>query len=235
MIIEAQQVTHRYAGVTPRVVLDDVTVTLSERRIGIIGHNGSGKSTFLRLINGLIIPSAGKMVVDGVDVAKHLTQVRSRVGFLFTDPDTQIIMPTVGEDVAYGLRRLKLPAGEVERRAGEMLAHFGLQDYQDHPAHLLSGGQKQLLALAGVLVLAPQLLIADEPTTLLDLLNAELLRQALARLDQQLILATHHLDLLTDFDRVLCFDGGRIVADGTPAEAIGYYRQLMTERIAGRR
>lgn len=228
MLIQVQGVTHVYGdGPLARTVLDDVSVTIAEHRVGVVGHNGSGKSTFLRLLNGLLVPTRGTVTVDGLNTARDAAAIRKRIGFLFTDPDNQIIMPTVAEDVAFGLRRAKLPADEVRARVDEVLTRFGLDGHRDHPAHLLSGGQKQLLALASVLITNPGLLVMDEPTTLLDLRNAAMIGRTIAELEQGVILATHHLDLLEDFDRVLVFDGGRLVADDEPGPAMAYYRRLM--------
>lgn len=228
MLIEADHVTHTYGqGPTARTVLTDVSVRLTERRVGVVGHNGSGKSTFARMINGLIIPTKGTVTVDGRDTASQAKEIRKHVGFVFTDPDNQIIMPTVAEDIAFGLRRSKLPKDEIARRVQVLLDRFGLAGHADHPAHLLSGGQKQLLALASVLVTEPDILVMDEPTTLLDLRNRNRIRDELARLDQQLIIATHDLELAQDAERVIVVDGGRIVADGPPDVAIGAYVELV--------
>lgn len=227
-MIEAQQLGHTFGeGSTARVVLQEVTLRADERRIGVIGHNGSGKSTFLRMINGLVVPTRGRMLVNGLDTARHAREIRRQVGFLFTDPDNQIIMPTVAEDVAFGLRRAKLPREEVERRVDELLERFDLLGHRDHPAQLLSGGQKQLLALASVLVTDPQVIVMDEPTTLLDLRNANRIGRIINDVDATVVLATHHLHLLESFDRVLVFDHGRLVADGSPEESIAHYVGLM--------
>ena len=216
-------VGHRYGD---RVVLDGIDAELSQRRIGIVGANGSGKSTLARMINGLVQPTTGQVTVDGLDVARQGPAVRRRVGFVFTDPDSQIVMPTVAEDVAFSLRRSGLPKAEVQRRVSDTLARFALTDHADHPTHLLSGGQKQLLAIAAVLVAEPAVLVADEPTTLLDLRNSRRIAAVFAELDQQLIMVTHQMTLLTDFDRVLVLDGGRLVADGPPAQALATYEVL---------
>ena len=227
-MIEVAGVTHAYGEqAARRVVLRDVTVSLTEQRIGIVGANGSGKSTFVRLLNGLVVPTAGSVRVDGLDVRAEAREVRRRVGFCFTDPDAQIVMPTVREDVAFGLRRRGLAKDEVARRVEEALDAYGLHGHADHPAHLLSGGQKQLLALASVLVTEPRILVLDEPTTLLDLRNAVRVAHLVKQLDQQVLLVTHHLDLLDDFDRVLVFDDARLVHDGPPAGAVRFYRRLM--------
>lgn len=222
--IEIDRVTHRFGD---RVVLREVTVALTERRIGVIGSNGSGKSTFARLLNGLVIPSEGRVTIDGLDTRRDAASIRRRTGFVFTDPDNQIVMPTVAEDVAFGLRRRKLPKDEVQRRVSEALERFGLADRGDHPAHVLSGGQKQLLALASVLVTEPQTIVCDEPTTLLDLRNTRRVGALLDELPQRIVLVTHHLDLLTNYDRVLVFDEGTLIADDRPEVALDAYRRLM--------
>lgn len=227
-MIEAVGVTHRYGDHTgARTVLVDVDVRLDEQRVGIIGANGSGKSTFARMLNGLVLPTNGRVTVDGLDTRREGREVRRRVGFCFTDPDAQIVMPTVAEDVAFGLRRRGLPKDEVRARVETALKAYGLDGHADHPAHLLSGGQKQLLALASVLVTEPAVLVMDEPTTLLDLRNSQMIGRVVAELPQQVLLVTHHLDLLDGFDRVLVFDEGRLVCDDAPGSAVSSYRRLM--------
>lgn len=225
MLIDVRHVTHGFDGRAP--VLRDLTVRLEEHRIGVIGANGSGKSTFARMLNGLVVPEHGTVSLDGLDTATQGREVRKRVGFCFTDPDAQIVMPTVAEDVAFSLRRRGLTKGEIAARVDAALAAHGLAGRGDHPAHLLSGGQKQLLALAAVLVTEPDLLVMDEPTTLLDIRNARRVADVVRALPQQVVLVTHHLDLLADFDRVLVFDDSRLVHDGSPAEATASYLELM--------
>ncbi len=228
-VIEVRQVTHRYDDRPgARTVLDGVDVVLSEQRVGVVGANGSGKSTFARLVNGLVLPSQGHVTVDGLDTDEQGREVRRRVGFCFTDPDAQIVMPTVAEDVGFGLRRRGMSKPEVAERVRATLATYGLDGHADHPAHLLSGGQKQLLALASVLVMEPDVLVMDEPTTLLDLRNATMISRVVRGLPQQVLLVTHHLELLDGFDRVLVFDEGRLVCDDLPAVAVAHYRRLMT-------
>ncbi|MEE2056390.1 energy-coupling factor ABC transporter ATP-binding protein [Rhodococcus artemisiae] len=222
--IRFQQVRHAYGE---RAVLDDVNLILTEQRIGIVGANGSGKSTLARMINGLVVPTSGSVTVDGLDTDRKGREVRKRVGFVFTDPEHQIVMPTVAEDVAFSLRRSPLGKTERAERVRQVLDDFGLAAHHDHPSHLLSGGQKQLLALAAIMVTDPQVLVADEPTTLLDLRNTKLIARTFASLEQQLVVVTHHLDLLGDFDRVLVVDSGRIVADDAPGPAIACYRDLI--------
>jgi biotin transport system ATP-binding protein len=227
-VIEVSGVTHVYGeGAQARTVLREVDVRLAERRVAVVGANGSGKSTFARLLNGLVLPTRGSVTVDGLDTRKDGRAVRRRVGFCFTNPDAQIVMPTVREDVAFGLRRRDLSRTEVARRVDEALHRFELADHGDHPAHLLSGGQKQMLALASVLVTEPSVLVLDEPTTLLDLRNTQRVAQVLETLEQQVVLVTHDLDLAATFERVLVFHDGRLVHDGDPAAAVARYRGLM--------
>lgn len=212
------------------VVLEDINLTLTEQRIGIIGQNGGGKSTLTRLINGLGEPSEGTVMVDQMDVAKQGKKVREKVGFVFSDAENQIVMPNVRDDVAFSLRRFKLPKHERLTRVDAALDRFGLAEFAERSPHTLSGGQKQLLALAAVMVIDPILIIADEPTTLLDLRNRDRIKREFARLEQQLIVVTHDLDFLRDFDRVICIDDHRIAADGRPAEVIDFYQDLMAQR-----
>ncbi|MER6944288.1 ABC transporter ATP-binding protein [Nonomuraea sp. NPDC000554] len=210
-----------------RDVLRGITATLAERRIGVVGANGSGKSTLARLINGLALPTSGRVTVQGLDTRRDAAAIRRGVGFLFTDPDAQIVMPTVAEDVAFSLRRKRLPGEEVARRVRSVLTRYGLDGHADHPAHHLSGGQKQLLALCSVLVLEPEILVMDEPTTLLDLRHSRQVAAAVRDLPQQVVVVTHDLGLLADFDRVLVLDQGRVVADGEPGPTVEHYRKLM--------
>jgi biotin transport system ATP-binding protein len=225
--IELRGVGHAYGE---RAVLADLDLRLTEHRIGVVGANGSGKSTFARLLNGLVVPSTGNVLVDGLDTRKRLREVRRRVGFVFQDPDAQIVHPTVAEDVAYGLENQGVPPAERTARVTEILERYGLAGHADHPAHLLSGGQKQLLAIAGVLVMRPARIVFDEPTTLLDLLNARRVARVIDELPQPVVVVTHDLDLLEAFDRVLVMDAGRVVEDGPADASIAAYRKLMADR-----
>lgn len=208
-------------------ILAPLTVSLSEQRIGIIGSNGSGKSTTVRLINGLIEPTSGQVLYDGLTPDKRGKDIRKRVGFVFSDAESQIVMPRVSDDVAFSLRRFKLPGEEVKRRVAEALERFDLADRAENSPHTLSGGEKQMLALASVLVIEPDTIIADEPTTLLDLRNRRRIVRELMSLDQQLIVVTHDLEMLRGFDRVLIIDDGALAYDGTPDDAIAFYTDLM--------
>jgi biotin transport system ATP-binding protein len=213
-----------------RTVLDGLDLRLTEHRVGVVGANGSGKSTFARLLNGLVVPITGSVLVDGLDTRTAVRQVRRRVGFVFQDPDAQIVHPTVAEDAAYGLENQGVPAAERAERVAEVLERYGLAGHADHPAHLLSGGQKQLLAIAGVLVMRPARIVFDEPTTLLDLVNARRVARVIDELPQSAVVVTHDLDLLDGFDRVLVMDAGRVVEDGPAEQSVRAYRKLMADR-----
>ncbi len=209
-------------------LLGPVTLRLTERRVAVVGANGSGKSTLARLLNGLVLPSSGTVRVDGLDTRTDGPDVRRRVGFVFTDPDAQLVMPTPVEDVALSLRRSVPDAREREARARAALARVGLADRADLPVHALSGGQRQLLALTSVLATDPDVLVCDEPTTLLDLRWRAVVDDLLADLPQQVVVVTHDLDAALHAERVLVVDDGRVVHDGEPSAAVAAYRDLMT-------
>lgn len=225
-MLRIEGVSHSYDD---RAVLRGITLDLAQHRIGVIGANGSGKSTLARTLNGLVLPDEGRVSLGEWDTRRHAKHIRRRVGFVFSDAANQIIMPTVVEDVEIGLRPLRLGRVETTRRVEEILLRHGLDGHRDHPGHLLSGGQKQLLALASVLVTEPDVLVCDEPTTLLDLRNTRMVHRTLDGLAQQVVLFTHDLDLLADFDRVLVMDEGRVVFDGVPADAIAFYTKLLDD------
>lgn len=205
-------------------ILRDVSVELTAASIAVIGANGSGKSTFARLLNGLVAPSEGRITVHGLDPQRDRAALRRRVGFVFTDPQAQILMPTPAEDLALSLRGLD--RAEIAGRVASALAEHGLTDRADIPASDLSGGQKQLLALASVLITDPAVVVADEPTTLLDLRNARRIGDLLLAQRAQLVLVTHDLDLAARCDHALLFEGGEIAASGAPADVIRAYREL---------
>ncbi|GAA4282885.1 ABC transporter ATP-binding protein [Brevibacterium daeguense] len=214
-------------------ILTEVSGVLSEPVVSIIGANGSGKSTLLHLCNGLVAPTSGRVTVDGLDTVGDGSAVRRRVGFVFTDPAAQLVMPTPLEDVQLSLRRSVRNRRERRTRALEVLAELGVEDLAERSVYELSGGQRQLVALAAVLAVDPAVLVLDEPTTLLDLANRELLRATLRRLVEErgvrIIISTHDLDVAADADRTLLIEDGRLAADGTPAEVIAEY----TARVLG--
>ncbi|MDX2224967.1 MAG: ABC transporter ATP-binding protein [Rhodospirillaceae bacterium] len=205
-------------------VLRDVSLALAERRIGVIGDNGSGKSTLARLLNALLAPTTGAVRVDGRDSRAEAAAIRRDVGFVFQNADAQIVMPTVAEDAAFGLVARGVKDPELARRTDDALARFGLAGLRDRPSHALSGGEKQLLALAGVLVTEPQAIVFDEPTTMLDRRNAAKMMDVIAGLPQQAVVVTHHVELLGGFDRVIVLERGRVIADDAAAAAIAFYQ-----------
>ncbi|WP_208541668.1 MULTISPECIES: energy-coupling factor ABC transporter ATP-binding protein [Bartonella] len=224
-IIKFDKVTHVFGDLC---VLKNITVQLTERRIAIIGANGSGKSTFVRLINGLQFPSSGFVSVDGLDTKRDAKAVKRKVGFVFQNPDNQIVLPLVHEDLSFGLKNLKLSKEEIKQRVDEILQRYDLQNFKNHAVHLLSGGQKQLIAISSVIVMKPDYIIFDEPTTLLDLRNKRKVAQVIEELPQTAIVVSHDLEFLKKFDRVLVFDKGEIVVDDVPFVAIKEYMMKMS-------
>ena len=210
-----------------KTLLDRITLDLPERRVALVGANGSGKSTLLRLVNGLATASSGRVTVDGLDPATDGKAVRRRVGFVFTDPLSQLVMPTPLEDVELSLRRTIRDRAARKQAALDLLAARGLSHVAEQSIYDLSGGERQMVSLAAVLAVDPAILVADEPTILLDLRNRVALRRTLADLPQQIVIATHDLELASDADRVLIVDQGRIVADGTPQETLARYERMM--------
>jgi len=207
-------------------ILERVTVRLDARRIAVVGANGSGKSTFARLLNGLVAPTTGTVRVHGIDVSREPKRARAEVGFVFTNPDAQLLMPTVAEDVRLSLRGSGLGRAELDARVADTLAAYGLGELADAPVFALSGGQKQLLALASVLVREPRLVVADEPTTLLDLGNARRIgRLLIDELDAQLVVVTHDLELAERCDVALWFHEGLLYEVGEPTAIVDAYRR----------
>ena len=213
-------------GQRTRTILGPVDLVLTESRVTVIGANGSGKSTLLRLLNGLVTPTSGTVTVDALDTVRHGARVRRRVAFAFTDPISQLVMPTGREDVELSLRRLHRSRTDRRAAAERVLERFGLAHLADQSVYDLSGGERQLMALAVVLATEPGLLVLDEPTTLLDRRNTIRLRALLDSLPQSVVVATHDLELALHADRTLVVDEGRIVFDGEPGTAVERYLAL---------
>ncbi|WP_369068997.1 energy-coupling factor ABC transporter ATP-binding protein [Kineococcus terrestris] len=206
-----------------RVVLHPTTLEVAERSVALVGPNGSGKSTLLRLLDGLVLPSSGTVEVDGLSPETDLAALRRHVGFVFPDPDAQLVMPTAVEDLALSLRRAGVPRRERDARARELLARAGLGDHADAPVRELSSGQRQLLAVTAVLAVGPAVLACDEPTTLLDLRAARRVADLLLAGPARLVLATHDLALAARTERALWLEQGRVVADGPADEVCAAY------------
>lgn len=232
-----------------RRILHPVSLRLTEQVVAVVGANGSGKSTLLRMIAGLVEPSEGAVHFESTAHPVHSVHSggtsgpagggrlpsRPRCGFIFANPQAQIIMPVVGEDIEFSLRGTITDRRSRSRRAREILASLDLEHRADSSVYELSSGERQKVALAGVLATEPELVVADEPTTLLDLRNAAEFQRRLLSLPQAdppvpLILATHDLGFAARADRVLVFDDGRMVddsaEDGSPETAISRYRRL---------
>jgi biotin transport system ATP-binding protein len=207
----------------------DVTLHLHARTVAVVGENGSGKSTFARLLAGLLPPASGRLRVLGLDPVREAAELRRRVAVVFSNPDAQIVMPTVAEDVAFSLRPERPRRDEQRQRTDAALERFGLAALRDRSSHDLSGGQKQLLALAGAFVREPELVVADEPTAYLDARNA---RRIAAHLldegDHRLVLVTHDLALAERCDAAVLFAAGRVEAVGRPDEVVAEYERVLS-------
>ncbi|WP_231559434.1 MULTISPECIES: energy-coupling factor ABC transporter ATP-binding protein [Kocuria] len=234
--IHLDQVDVRLPGVDGQLqettILEDITLELTQARTAILGLNGSGKSTVLRLLNGLMTPSDGSVTVHGIDVVQQRKAARRTVGFVFTDPLAQLLMPTALEDVELSLREVEADATQRRELAQDLLAAAGLADRMHHSVYDLSGGQRQLAALTAVLAVEPSVLVLDEPTTLLDLRNRARLMERLAGLPQQLVYATHDLELAATAQQVVVIHDGQVFACGGP-ELVADYHQWCVDGFPG--
>ena len=211
------QATVRLGG---RVVLDRLSLTLAEARIGILGRNGSGKTTLLRLIAGLVAADAGRVRVEGADPFANRKAALGNLGILFQNPDHQILFPTVEEELAFGLVQQGLSQPQALARAHQCLAEEGRSHWAKAPVSTLSQGQRHYLCLLAVLLMQPRTILLDEPFAGLDLPTQARLARRLAALPQRLVTITHDPAALSDCDRVLWLEAGRIVQDGSPAQVL---------------
>lgn len=192
--------------------------------VAILGHNGCGKSTVAKLMNGILVPTAGRVLVDGIDTAREetLLEVRRRVGMVFQNPDNQIVANVVEEDVAFALENLGIPSQEIRRRVDDALALVGMSAYTTHAPHLLSGGQKQRIAIAGVIAMQPACIVLDEPTAMLDPVGRREVLSTLKKLNRELgitvVLITHHMDEAAQAQRLVVMHRGVIQKDAAPQE-----------------
>ena len=211
-------------------ILHNVSTELSAPRTAVIGANGSGKSTFARLLNGLLQPDTGLVQVNGLNTHSDARAVRRQVGFVFQNPDLQFVMPTVREDLAFGLRNMAVPRDEIEHRVEQILSRFKLTHLRDRTVHTLSGGEKQLLCIAAVLIMQPAIIVFDEPTTLLDLANRRHINRVIHSLAQQTIVVTHDLDFACQCDFALMFENGRLYDSGEPKRVVMAYRDRVDQQ-----
>lgn len=198
----------------------------------IIGHNGSGKSTFAKHINALLLPTEGKLFVKGMDTTleDNLWDIRQTAGMVFQNPDNQIVATIVEEDVAFGPENLGVPPQEIRKRVDECLETVGMTQYMKHGPHLLSGGQKQRVAIAGVLAMKPECIVLDEPTAMLDPSGRKEVIDTIKKLNKEegitIILITHYMEEAVEADRVIVMEKGEIVLSGTPKEVFSKVEKL---------
>ena len=231
-----QNLNFSYAYNEP--ILKDISLDITNGEyIAIIGANGSGKTSLIRHLNGLLIPSKGEVLVDGLSTRnlKNLPEIRCRVGMIFQNPDNQMVGMSVEEDVAFGPENLGLSSADIRKRVDEALDIVGLTDYRTRPPHTLSGGQKQLLALAGVLAMNSKFIVLDEPTSSLDPESNHKVLTLLQELNNQgigIIHVTHKMDDITNVDRVLVMDQGKLIADGSVGDILSRVEWLKALGLA---
>lgn len=219
-------------GVSP-VVLDGVDLAIKEGSfVAVLGHNGSGKSTLAKHMNAILLPSGGKVYVDGIDTTDEdrLLDIRRAVGMVFQNPDNQIVANVVEEDVAFAPENLDVPPEEIRKRVDEALKAVNMYEFREHAPHLLSGGQKQRIAIAGVIAMEPRCVVLDEPTAMLDPTGRADVLRTIKALNQErgvtVVLITHHMDEAAQADRLVVMSKGRVVADGVPKEVFSHVEEL---------
>jgi energy-coupling factor transport system ATP-binding protein len=240
-IIKIENLTFRYTteeGVAP-TVLDGVNLAIETGSfVAVLGHNGSGKSTLAKHMNAILLPSGGKVYVDGMDTAdeSRLLDIRGQVGMVFQNPDNQIVASVVEDDVAFAPENLGVPPKEIRERVDAALKAVGMTEYALHAPHLLSGGQKQRVAIAGVLAMRPRCVVLDEPTAMLDPVGRREVLATILELKEKfgitLVLITHHMDEAALADRLVVMHDGHVAADGAPRDVfqnVEYLRSLGLE------
>ena len=222
---------------TQRAV-DGVDVDIREGQfVAILGHNGSGKSTFAKHINALLLPSDGTIWIDGINTSEEpeLWKVRQKAGMVFQNPDNQIIGTVVEEDVGFGPENMGVPTEDIWKRVNESLEKTGMTAYRHHSPNKLSGGQKQRVAIAGVMAMRPKCIVLDEPTAMLDPNGRKEVLAAVHQLNKQenvtVVLITHYMEEVIDADHVIVMDGGHVVMEGTPREIFSQVETLKKYRL----
>ncbi len=226
-IIKTDHLTFRYTteeGVAP-TVLDDLSLSIEAGSfVAVLGHNGSGKSTLAKHFNAILLPSGGKVYVDGMDTVdeSRLLDIRRQIGMVFQNPDNQIVASVVEEDVAFAPENLGVPSAEIRKLVDDALKTVGMDQFARHAPHLLSGGQKQRVAIAGVLAMRPRCIVLDEPTAMLDPVGRSEVLATVKKLNRErgvtVVLITHHMDEAAQADRLIVMHDGKIARDGTPKE-----------------
>ncbi|MBN6187522.1 energy-coupling factor transporter ATPase [Aneurinibacillus sp. BA2021] len=221
-IIRLTDVSFTYENAEEKAV-DGVTFEVKRGEfLSIIGHNGSGKSTLAKMLNGLLLPSAGTIEVSGIVTAdeERIWQVRQQVGMVFQNPDNQFVAPTVEDDIAFGMENIGVPPAEMEERIADVLGHVQMAEFRTAEPNRLSGGQKQRVAIAGALAIQPAVLVLDEATAMLDPRGRREVLEVVRRMNRDfgmtVIQITHYLEETLDSDRILVMDGGKLVGEGTP-------------------
>ena len=214
-------------GEIPALADVDIEIHRGEY-LAVLGHNGSGKSTFAKLLNMILVPTVGKIYIDGVDVTREdfseddVFEIRRKVGMVFQNPDNQLVATVVEEDVAFGPENLGIPQPELRARVDEALATVGMSAYAHHEPHRLSGGQKQRVAIAGIIAMKPRCMIFDESTAMLDPVGRREVLETIEKLNREegitVISITHYMDEAARADRVIVLSDGQLVLDGTPGE-----------------
>ena len=235
-MIQTKSLTFHYPveeGEPAPDVLRGVDLTIEQGSfVVILGHNGSGKSTLAKHMNAVLVPSAGQVLVDGLDTAEeeNTLDVRRCVGMVFQNPDNQIVANVVEEDVAFGPENLGVPTEEIARRVTESLQAVGMEEFALHAPHLLSGGQKQRVAIAGVIAMEPMCIVLDESTAMLDPSGRREVLETVGRLNREkgitVVLITHHMNEAVGADRVIVMDNGRVAMDGPPMEILTQVERL---------
>ena len=234
-MIELNEISYRYEG-AKESALSGVSLTILDgEMLAIVGHNGSGKSSLAKHLNGLLTPDSGRVLVDGMDTGDEgkLLSIRQRVGMVFQNPDNQLVTAIVEEDVGFGPENLGVPPAEIRERVDSALREVGMIDYADRAAHALSGGQKQRVAIAGMLAMRPEVLVLDEATAMLDPEGRREVLDIVSRLHREtgitVVMITQHMEETLLCDRVVVMAGGKISFTGTPREVFrrsGELREL---------
>jgi energy-coupling factor transport system ATP-binding protein len=231
--VSCERVSFSYPG-SGRPALSGVSLDLRQGEyVGVVGPNGGGKSTLVRLLNGLLKPDSGRVLVSGRDPATEPFEVRKHLGVLFQNPENGLVAPFVEDDVAFGLENLGVPREEMLGRVARAIRTVGLEGFERREPHTLSGGEKQRVALAGLLVAEPEILVLDEPTSMLDSAGRmEVLEYLHALQSEKTVLhVTHHLEELTGADRIYVLNGGELVADETPERFFSNAELLRENRL----